>query len=144
MKIFLLRLFLSLYLLFPGGYGALYFHTSPGSAHHSSTFLLKKSEKASFAGPQKSLAQASSIARSGFKTAPFKLKATQEKEEEEEEQETASFKKQSSTSAYFSAYFWAHALSYFFSFSKGILPFSRHIAFIPPANRQLLFQVFRI
>lgn len=144
MKTYLLRLFLSLYLIFLGGYGQLYAHTSLGSAFHPSTNLHHKLEKASFADAQKALALARSLAPSELKKAPFKLKATQEKEEEEEEREAASFKKHASGSLYFSAFFWAHTLSYFFSFSKGILPFSEHIPFISPANRQLLFQVFRI
>ncbi|MGV3640005.1 MAG: hypothetical protein ACO1NZ_05750 [Adhaeribacter sp.] len=143
MKTYLLRLFLSLYLIFLGGYGQLYAHTSLGSAFHPSTNLHHKLEKASFADAHKAMDLASHLAPSELKTAPFKLKATQEKEEEEE-RESASFKKHASGSLYFSAFFWAHTLSYFFSFSKGILPFSEHIPFISPASRQLLFQVFRI
>jgi hypothetical protein len=144
MSKFLLRLFLTLCLVFLGGYSHLYAHTNQGSVHHSSTKILKSSAQASFLSTQQSLALISKPATSQTIKRPFKLKATQENEEKEEEQVLIASKKVSDSSNYFSALFWAQTLIYFLRFGHDTLSACASVPFIPATRRHLLLQVFRI
>jgi hypothetical protein len=144
MKNFLIRLFLSLCIVLLSGYSQLDAHTYQACIPHSSTKNSKNLEQARFATAQKSLAMITKPASSDRKKVTFKLKATEKNEEEEVEPAVTSSKKYLESSNYFSATFWAQALSYFFCYNKGILPVCKHLFNFPSPGRYLLFQVFRI
>ncbi|MGV3504750.1 MAG: hypothetical protein ACO1O1_13665 [Adhaeribacter sp.] len=143
MKNYLLRLFLSLCIVFLSGYSQLYAHGIQGISHPSSGKLLQYLEQARFASPQHTQDLSARASLSQLKKAPFKLRTTLEKEEKEDEPTISSFKKYSG-SLYFSPLFWVHTLRFLFRFGKAALPFSGHFAYFPSFRRHLLFQVFRI
>jgi hypothetical protein len=144
MKNYLLRLFLSLCIVFLSGYSQLYAHGTQAYAHPSSTKLLQYLAQASTENPQFSQVLVDKAALTQLKKAPFKLRATPEKEEKEDEQVVSSLKKYPGGSPYFSELFWAQTLRHLFRFSEVAIPFSEHLAYFPSFRRHLLFQVFRI
>ena len=147
---FLIRFFLSLYILLLGGYSQLSAHPSEGRDFYALIKNLKDAEQPNFDAEQDSTAFTLKAASSGTEKGSAKKTDVAEiveveEEEEEEDDESISFKKDLNGSHYYAAIFYDHLPEYFCHLIKNRLSFCKPFSYFPSfRSLYLIFRVFRI
>jgi len=141
MKKFIVKFFLSLFVLLAGGYGQLHAFGTQDCVCFSPLKATKKSEAANFC-PVQSRPAAFIIqsASSGKEIPTYRIDMA---EKEAEEYESVSSKKHQEISNYFTTHFDAQAAENLFG-DRTCLPFGRHFSYMSSYRCHLVLQVFRI